>query len=54
MLIQEKLKMKNNGLLSKQLASLLRMEIISKTYPINRPDDNKKVVYGVIKKCDIQ
>jgi len=45
--IEEKLGMKNNGLLSKQLASLLRMEIISKTYPINRPDDNKKVAYEI-------
>lgn len=45
--IEEKLGMKNNGLLSKQLASLLRMEIISKTYPINRPDDNKKTAYEI-------
>lgn len=45
--IEDKLSMKNNGLLSKQLASLLRMEIISKTYPINRPDDNKKTAYEI-------
>ena len=45
--IEDKLGMKNNGLLSKQLASLLRMEIISKTYPINRPDDNKKIAYEI-------
>ena len=45
--IEEKLGMKNNGLLSKQLLSLLRMEIISKTYPINRPDDNKKTAYEI-------
>ena len=45
--IEDKLSMKNNGLLSKQLASLLRMEIISKTYPINRPDDNKKIAYEI-------
>ncbi len=45
--IEDKLGMKNNGLLSKQLASLLRMEIISKTYPINRPDDNKKTAYEI-------
>lgn len=45
--IEDKLGMKNNGLLSKQLASLMRMEIISKTYPINRPDDNKKIAYEI-------
>ena len=45
--IENKLGMKNNGLLSKQLASLLRMEIISKTFPINRPDDNKKTAYEI-------
>ncbi|MCM1308892.1 MAG: AAA family ATPase, partial [Butyrivibrio sp.] len=43
--IEDKLGMKNNGLLSKQLASLIRMEIISKTYPINRPHDSKKTAY---------
>lgn len=45
--IEAKLGMKNNGLLSKQLASLLHMELISKTYPINRPDDNKKITYEI-------
>lgn len=45
--IEDKLSMKNNGLLSKPLALLLRMEIISKTYPINRPDDNKKTAYEI-------
>ena len=45
--IEDKLGMKNNGLLSKQLASLLRMEIVSKTYPINRQDDNKKITYEI-------
>lgn len=39
--------MKNNGLLSKQLAALTGMEIISKTYPINKPDDNKKTSYEI-------
>ena len=39
--------MKNNGLLSKQLASLIRMEIIAKTFPINKPDDNKKCAYEI-------
>lgn len=45
--IESKLKMKNNGLLSKQLAVLLGMDIISKTYPINKPDDNKKISYEI-------
>ena len=45
--IEDKLGMKNNGLLSKQLTSLLRMEMISKTYPINRPNDNKKIAYEI-------
>lgn len=45
--IESKLKMKNNGLLSKQLVSLLRMEIVTKTYPINKQDDNKKCAYEV-------
>lgn len=45
--IESKLKMKSNGLLSKQLATLTSMEIISKTYPINKPDDNKKISYEI-------
>lgn len=45
--IENKLGMKNNGLLSKQLASLLRMEIVTKTFPINKPDDSKKCAYEV-------
>lgn len=45
--IESKLGMKNNGLLSKQLASLLRMEIVTKTFPINKQDDNKKCAYEV-------
>jgi len=45
--IESKLGMKNNGLLSKQLSSLLRMEIIAKTSPINKPDDNKKCAYEI-------
>lgn len=45
--IESKLNMKNNGLLSKQLATLLGMEIITKTYPINKPDDNKKISYEI-------
>lgn len=45
--IESKLGMKNNGLLSKQLSSLLRMEIVTKTYPINKQDDSKKCAYEV-------
>ena len=47
--IEEILDMKNNGLLSKQIASLLKMEIVAKTFPINKPDDKKKVSYEL---CD--
>lgn len=43
--IEEMLNMKNNGLLSKQLTSLLDMEIITKTFPINRQNDKKKISY---------
>ena len=45
--IEEKLGLKNNGNLAKQLAALENMEIISKTYPINKPNDKKKVYYEV-------
>ena len=45
--IESKLGMKSNGLLSKQLASLIRMDIIIKTFPINKPDDNKKCAYEI-------
>lgn len=47
--IEEILNMKNNGLLSKQILSLLNMEIVAKTFPINKPDDKKKVSYEL---CD--
>ena len=45
--IESKLKMKNNGLLSKQLSALTGMEIISKAFPINKKDDNKKISYEI-------
>ena len=45
--IEERLGMKSNGNLSKQLSALEEMDIISKTYPINKPDDKKKVSYEV-------
>ncbi len=47
--IESLLNMRSNGLLSKQLASLLEMEILSKYYPINRENDKKKVAYEL---CD--
>jgi len=47
--IEAMLGMKNNGLLSKQLSSLLNMEIISKQFPINKSDDKKKTSYEL---CD--
>ena len=43
--IESKLGLTNNGLLSKQLKTLLDMDMISKVYPINKEDDNKKVSY---------
>ena len=47
--IEELLNMKSNGLLSKQLLSLLDMEILSRHYPINRREDRKKISYEL---CD--
>ena len=47
--IEDLLGLKANGLLSKQLASLLEMEILSKVYPINKPNDKKKIAYEL---CD--
>lgn len=43
--IEGKLGLTNNGLLSKQLKTLLDMDMVSKVYPINRENDNKKVSY---------
>ncbi|MCR5694698.1 MAG: AAA family ATPase [Clostridia bacterium] len=43
--IEDKLGMKSNGLLSKQLAALMDMEIVTKRFPINKPDDRKKTTY---------
>ena len=45
--IEERLGLKTNGNLSKQLNALENMEIIAKVYPINKPDDKKKVSYEV-------
>ena len=43
--IEEMLGMKNNGLLSKQLSALMNMDILSRRFPVNRPDDRKKIYY---------
>ncbi len=43
--IEEKLDIESNGLLSKQLATLLQMELVSKIAPINKLSDKKKVSY---------
>lgn len=45
--IEKGLKIEKNGRLSKQLTPLLNMEIITKSYPINRPDDSKKSSYEI-------
>lgn len=45
--IEERLGLKTNGNLSKQLKSLEDMEIVAKVSPINKPDDNKKSYYEV-------
>ena len=45
--IESFLNLKTNGILSKHLSPLEEMEIISKVYPINKPDDSKKASYEV-------
>lgn len=45
--IEERLGLKANGNLSKQLIALEEMDIISKIYPINKQEDKKKVSYEV-------
>lgn len=45
--IENRLDMKSNGNLSKQLISLEDMEIVAKVYPINKQEDNKKASYEV-------
>ncbi|MCR5782073.1 MAG: AAA family ATPase [Clostridia bacterium] len=45
--IEKHLRIEKNGLLSKQLIPLINMEIITKSFPINRPDDKKKVFYEI-------
>lgn len=45
--IEGKLKMQNNGLLSKQLKSLLDMDMVIKVNPINKLNDKKKTSYEI-------
>ena len=45
--IEAQLLIEKNGSLSKQMKPLLNMEIVLKKYPINRPDDKKKVYYEI-------
>ena len=45
--IETILGLKTNGNLSKQLVALEDMEIVAKVYPINKPDDKKKISYEV-------
>jgi len=44
---EEKLGMTSNGLLSKQMKTLLNMELVSKAAPINKPNDNRKARYEI-------
>lgn len=45
--IEERLSLKANGNLSKQLIALEEMDIISKIYPINKQEDKKKISYEI-------
>ena len=45
--IQGKLGGPNNGLLDKQLKSLMEMETVKKSYPINKGSDKKKQFYEI-------
>ena len=45
--IEERLGLKTNGNLAKQLKVLEDMEIVAKAYPINKPDNKKKLSYEV-------
>lgn len=45
--IEEKLNMASNGLLSKQMKTLLNMELVSKAAPINKQNDNRKLRYEI-------
>lgn len=39
--IESRLGLTNNGLLSKQIKTLINMDMVSKVYSINMEDDNK-------------
>ncbi len=45
--IETQLRIEKNGLLSKQMKPLISMDIVAKKFPINRPEDNKKVYYEI-------
>lgn len=45
--ILSQLNMSDTGLLDKQLKNLIAMETIEKVFPINKPDDKKKVFYQI-------
>ncbi|MCD7812981.1 MAG: AAA family ATPase [Lachnospiraceae bacterium] len=45
--IEEKLDMTSNGLLSKQMKTLLHMELVSKIAPINKLNDSRKARYEI-------
>ncbi|MCD7819097.1 MAG: AAA family ATPase [Lachnospiraceae bacterium] len=45
--IEEKLDMTSNGLLSKQMKTLLNMDLVSKVAPVNKPNDNRKTRYEI-------
>lgn len=45
--LEERLRMENNGLLSKQLKILINMNFIGTNSPINKINDNKKVTYFI-------
>ena len=45
--IEERLNIDNNGLLNKQLKTLIDMNFIEKNIPINKKDDNKKTTYSI-------
>ncbi len=45
--LNDRLSGNNNGLLDKQLKNLMNMEMIEKTFPINKPSDKKKQFYEI-------
>ncbi len=45
--IEERLNMTSNGLLSKQMNTLLNMELVSKVAPINKANDSRKARYEI-------